>query len=149
MRWLLTVLGGFLRACAKTVIALLLVGVIIFIFFDSACFWDKSGYTTFEGEITRISYDQYSNIYAFDLAEVPREYQDNTFCIWGKSYDIIIDNGIREKLEVGDIVTVTAHPAYKGNGYMFPVVYLETDGEVLLEFEDGYRNWLIRAHTTL
>ncbi len=48
--------------------------------------------------------------------------------------------GIEEKLTEGTVFTFISAPEYFGDGYACPIVGVEIDGEVLLDFATGYEN---------
>ena len=53
---------------------------------------------------------------------------------------ILKEAGIEEKLTPGVVFTFISAPKYFGDGYWCPIVGLEINGEVLLDFEIGYKN---------
>ena len=53
---------------------------------------------------------------------------------------ILKEAGIEEKLTKGKIFTFISAPEYFGDGYACPIVGIEIDGEVLLDFDTGYEN---------
>ncbi len=70
---------------------------------------------------------------------------DNCFKIVGKSYDLVLERGIEEKLHIGQEVEFVSAPMIFGDGYVMPMVAISVDGEALLEFEEGFaylQDWL-------
>ena len=65
---------------------------------------------------------------------------DNMFNINEANSDILKEANVEEKLAPGKSFTCMSAPEYFGDGYKCPIVYLEVDGEVLLDFETGYKN---------
>ncbi len=65
---------------------------------------------------------------------------NNGFRIGGKNSDIVRAAGIEEKLIPGTTVTFISSPDCYSNGYQYPIVALEVDGEILLDFDTGYSN---------
>ncbi len=53
---------------------------------------------------------------------------------------ILKEAGIEEKLTEGKTFTFISAPEYFGDGYACPIVGIEIDGEVLLDFDTGYEN---------
>lgn len=51
-------------------------------------------------------------------------------------------NNIDEQIKIGDTIQFVTAPKYFGDGYVMPIVAISVDGEVLLEFEEGYANFL-------
>ena len=66
----------------------------------------------------------------------------STFEIIGKNLEIVEANGVYEKIKLGDRVEFTSAPGDFGNGYMLPIVAISVNGESLLDFEEGYENFL-------
>ena len=69
-------------------------------------------------------------------------FDDNSFKIVGENLLIVRQNGIDEKLEIGDQVTFVTAPRYFGDGYVMPIVEITVNEEELLSFEDGFANFL-------
>ena len=63
-----------------------------------------------------------------------------TFEIKGESVAYALENGIEQKLQIGDEIIFTSAPEIFYNGHALPIVHLEVNGEVLLPFEEGYEN---------
>lgn len=63
-----------------------------------------------------------------------------SFCINKVNSLILKEAGMEEKLTPGKTFTFISAPRYFGDGYQCPIVGLEIDGEVLLDFETGYKN---------
>ena len=60
---------------------------------------------------------------------------------------IVQNNGIEQKINVGDRVEFVSAPRYFGDGYVMPIVQISVDGEELLSFDTGFVNlndWLER-----
>ena len=63
-----------------------------------------------------------------------------TFKIDKASSVILKESNIENKLTEGTIFTFVSAPEYFGDGYLCPIVSIEVDGEVLLDFDTGYKN---------
>jgi hypothetical protein len=105
---------------------------------------DKDNYITATSTVDFINYTDYGRLYiSFD--EKPEGVRDDCFFIAGKNLDIMLERGIREKLQMGSEVTITYAPKIFGDGYVVPIAAIAVDGEELLSFEEGYPNlieWL-------
>ncbi len=67
-------------------------------------------------------------------------FDDYHFDVDKVSSKILREAGIEEKLTPGTTFTFYSAPEYFGDGYWYPLVGLEINGEVLLDFDTGYRN---------
>ena len=103
---------------------------------------DVNNYITEEAVVDSIMYDKKIEYIGFRLSEINDEYQGERFIIEGKNLDIVLANGILEKIEPNSVIEFTSAPVYFGNGYVMPIVQLSVDGETLLSFEEGYANLL-------
>ena len=74
--------------------------------------------------------------------DVPEGYSDNTFVFQGKNYDLIINNGVKSKLNLEARIEIVTSPEYFGDGYVMPIVALSIDGDELLDFQTGYDNFI-------
>ncbi len=104
---------------------------------------DKNNYISSTGIVDYIKYTDNSLYIGF--SELDYKFDDDNFKIVGENFLIVKNNDIEEKLEMGDTVTITTAPEYMGDGYVMPIVSITIDGEVLLEFDEGYENlmnWL-------
>jgi hypothetical protein len=63
-----------------------------------------------------------------------------TFKIDKENSIILQEVNIEDKLTKGTIFTFVSAPKYFGDGYLCPIVSIEIDGEVLLDFDTGYKN---------
>ena len=60
----------------------------------------------------------------------------------GDNLPIAQQNGIDEKIEIGDQVSFITAPRYFGDGYVMPIVESSVNEEELLSFEAGFSNLL-------
>lgn len=67
-------------------------------------------------------------------------FQNVTFRVDEDSYKILEQHDITNKLTPGKTFTCISAPIYLSNSYDCPLVSLEIDGEILLDFETGYKN---------
>lgn len=102
---------------------------------------NEDNYITVTATISYINIDyEYKELFIrFD--GLPEECgKNNNFSIRGKNYDIVMENGIEDKIQLEKEVTFSVAPAVMGNGYFVPIVSITVDDEVLLEFEEGKDN---------
>jgi len=103
---------------------------------------DKENYVTATGTVTHIAYDEgYDTLY-LAFSDMSYRFDGRNFKIEGDNFDIVMENGIEEKLAMGKEVEFITAPRYFGDGYVMPIVSITIDGETLLEFEEGYENFL-------
>ena len=68
------------------------------------------------------------------------KFSSQSFEIGVANATVLKEAGIEEKLTPGVVFTFISAPEYFGDGYDCPIVGLEINGEVLLDFETGYKN---------
>ena len=105
-------------------------------------YMDINNYITEEAVVDTITYDKKLEYIGIRLSEISDVYQGERFIIEGENLDIVLANGILEKIEPNSVIEFTSAPAFFGNGYLMPIVQLSIDGETLLSFEEGYANLL-------
>jgi hypothetical protein len=103
---------------------------------------DVNNYITEEAVVDTITYDKKLEYIGIRLSEISDAYQGERFIIEGENLDIVLANGILEKIEPNSVIEFTSAPAFFGNGYLMPIVQLSVNGETLLSFEEGYANLL-------
>lgn len=103
---------------------------------------EKSNFITEEALVENIILDEENQSIYFWLSHINEAYQDNTFKVEGKNADILLNNNIFEKIEIGDKFTYTSASRYFGDGYCMPIVAISVDGEEVLSFEEGYENFM-------
>ncbi len=112
-------------------------------------YMDKSNFVTVTATCISCGYYTYpteTHYYAIDYENEQYEktddcvFQNVTFRVDKYSAEILKEHGIEEKLKPGMTFTCMSAPIYLNNSYDCPIVMLEIDGEVLLDFETGYRN---------
>ena len=109
---------------------------------EKECYMDINNYITEEAVVDTITYDKKLEYIGIRLSEISDVYQGERFIIEGENLDIVLANGILEKIEPNSVIEFTSAPAFFGNGYLMPIVQLSIDGETLLSFEEGYANLL-------
>lgn len=102
----------------------------------------KSNYVTATGTVTHISYNEDKSALYLGFSELEPMFDDNSFKIVGENLMIARQNGIDEKLEIGERVTFVTAPRYFGDGYVMPIVEITVSEEELLSFEDEFANFV-------
>ena len=106
---------------------------------------DKSNYITAKGTVVHIQYTDDGEELYLGISELGPEFADVNFRIVGEGLSTARENGIDEKLRIGDEATIVCAPRYWGDGYVIPIAALTVGGETLLEFSEGFesiRQWL-------
>ena len=128
-----------------TIIACIL--VIVFLF--SSCerkrmldyYSKEENYITVSGTLTHI----YStdDTLCLGFADITKGFFSSAdFEIVGENLNIVRQNGIEKKLKKGKTIEFVTSPGCWGDGYIYPIVEITIDGETLLEYEDGFSNFL-------
>ena len=117
----------------------------VFLWFESIqlknYYSEKEVYVTVSGEVEWLNFGEDGLFLTFQ-EELTEPYEHYTFGIKGKSFDLLLEKNIKNRLHKGDKVEFMTAPRYFGDGFIMPIVSLTVNGEVLLEFEDGYANLL-------
>lgn len=103
---------------------------------------DEGNYVRASGTITYIAYNEDGTALYLNFSELTPGFSDTCFKIVGENLLIIQENGIDEKLQVGDCVDFISAPRYFGDGYVMPIVALSADDEVFLAYDDSVANLL-------
>ena len=75
-----------------------------------------------------------------DEDEIDEVYVNGGFIIRGDNVSVVMENGILDKVKVGDKITFTSAPRYFGDGYTVPIVALYIGDEEILNFDVGHKN---------
>ena len=102
----------------------------------------KSNYINATGIVTHISYNEDKSALYLGFSDLNPKFDDNSFKIVGDNLPIVQQNGIDEKIEIGDQVDFITAARYFGDGYVMPIVEISVNEEELLNFEDGFANLL-------
>jgi hypothetical protein len=108
---------------------------------------NQENYINATGIVSHIKYGEDNKSLYLGFSELSPVLDDTNFKIVGKNLLIVQEKGIDQKISLGDKVEFITAPKYFGDGYIMPIVALSVNGEVLLEFEEGYNNlieWLKR-----
>lgn len=130
--------------------AMIIIMIMLIIIFLSACnsikkqeyYSNKENYVNATGIITHIAYDEDNTVLYLDFSELTPSFDDTCFKIVGDNLLIAKNNGIDQKIKVGDQIEFISAPKYFGDGYVMPIVAITINGENILGFEEGYTNFL-------
>lgn len=102
----------------------------------------KDNYINATGTVIHIAYSEDNSEMYIGFSNLNPTFDDITFEIVGDNLSIVQKNNIDEKIKIGDKIEFITAPRYFGDGYVMPIVALSVNGEDLLEFEEGYDNFL-------
>lgn len=130
--------------------AVLLLYLLCLLVFSTSCtagkmkdyYAQKSNYVNATGIVTHISYNEDRSALYLGFSDLNPQFDDNSFKIVGDNLPIVQQNGIDEKIEIGDQVDFITAARYFGDGYVMPIVEISVNEEELLSFEDGVPNLL-------
>ena len=103
-----------------------------------------NNYITESAIVDAITISEEYRTVSIRFTEIDEAYQMSVFMVYEENYDIVIENGIADKITVGDVVTFTSAPRIFGNGYKMPIVALSMGDDIILSFVEGYTNWMER-----
>ncbi|MGN1155741.1 MAG: hypothetical protein ACI4TK_06155 [Agathobacter sp.] len=134
-----------MRKNAKFVVVLLALFLIIHLsgcnrLHEKEYYSDLSNFITEEAVVDNIIYDEERENIVLWLSEIDASYQTGDFMIKGANVSIVIENGIFDKIKIGDKIMYTSAPGYFGDGYFMPIIGLSIGEEEILSFEEGYEN---------
>ena len=124
--------------------------LLLYILFLSACYStkvkeyykEKDNFVTATGTIIHIAYSKDNTELYLGFSDLTPTFDDIDFKIVGDNLSIVQKNNIDEKIKIGDKIEFITAPRYFGDGYVMPIVAISVNGEELLEFEEGYANFL-------
>lgn len=102
----------------------------------------KENYISATGIVINISYNEDMSVLYLGFSDLEPKFDDIDFDIVGDNLSIVRENGIDEKIKIGDQVDFITAPKYFGDGYVMPIVAISVNEEVLLNFQDGYDNFM-------
>ena len=102
----------------------------------------KSNYIEAKGTVSYISYDENGESIYIDFSSTTPVFDDTCFKIVGDNCNIAKENGIESILKIGSEVSFITAPQYFGDGYVMPIVSISVKGNTLLEFDEGFANFL-------
>lgn len=128
----------------------LAISLLYLIGFSTACtaakmqnyYSQKQNYINATGIVTHISYNEDKSALYLGFSDLSPQFDDNSFKIVGDNLKLVQQNGIEEKIKIGDQVDFITAARYFGDGYVMPIVGISVNKEELLNFEEGYSNLL-------
>ncbi len=126
----------------------LVISLLCLLVFSTSCtarkmkdyYSQKNNYVNATGIVTHISYNEDKSALYLGFSDLTPQFDDDSFKIVGDNVLIVQQNGIDEKIKIGDQVDFITAPKYFGDGYVMPIVAISVDGEELLSFDEGYKN---------
>ena len=109
---------------------------------EAAYYAQQENFVTVSGIVTQVKYNDDKSVLYFAFEDMTEQFSDNSFKIVGENLKIVQQNGIDEKLNVGDEVTFVSAPRYFGDGYVMPIVAISIGEDSLLDYEEGYPNFM-------
>ena len=107
----------------------------------------EENYITARGTLVHIQYSDDFSVLYLGFSDLDPVFADTAFKIVGDNLNIARKNGIDEKLEMDKTVEFITAPRYWGDGFVYPIVAITVEGETLLEFEEGFPNFLEHLKT--
>ncbi len=102
----------------------------------------KDNYIEVSGVVIYMEYSDDHTVLYIAFSDMDRKLDDRTFEIVGENLRIVEKNGIDDKIKIGDRVTFVTAPKYFGDGYVMPIVAISANGESLLDFDEGFKNFM-------
>lgn len=102
----------------------------------------KDNYIEVSGVVLYMEYSDDHTVLYIAFSDMDRKLDDRTFEIVGENLRIVEKNGIDDKIKIGDRVTFVTAPKYFGDGYVMPIVAISANGESLLDFDEGFKNFM-------
>ena len=102
----------------------------------------KDNYIEVSGVVIHMMYSDDHTVLYIAFSDMDRKLDDRTFEIVGENLRIVEKNGIDDKIKIGDRVTFVTAPKYFGDGYVMPIVAISANGESLLDFDEGFKNFM-------
>lgn len=102
----------------------------------------KDNYIEVSGVVIYMKYNKDHTELHIAFSDMDRKLDDRSFEIVGENLRIVEKNGIDDKIKIGDRVTFVTAPKYFGDGYIMPIVAISANGESLLDFDEGFKNFM-------
>lgn len=102
----------------------------------------KTNYITAAGTVSHISCDAENRSLYIGFSSLTPSFDDSSFKIVGKNFDVVYGKGITDFLEMGSQAEFITAPMYFGDGYVMPIVSISIEGETFLGFEEGFQNFV-------
>jgi len=101
---------------------------------------DVNNFITGEAKVNNIIYNEDGEYIVLWLSEMDEAYGSNDFIIEGENLSVVLQNGILDNIEIGDVIIYTSAPRIFGNGDFLPIIELSVEGKELLNREEGHKN---------
>lgn len=102
----------------------------------------KDNYIEVSGVVIYMKYNKDHTELHIAFSDMDCKLDDRSFEIVGENLRIVEKNGIDDKIKIGDRVTFVTAPKYFGDGYVMPIVAISANGESLLDFDEGFKNFM-------
>lgn len=102
----------------------------------------KDNYIEVSGVVIHMKYSDDHTELCIAFSDMDRKLDDRSFEIVGENLRTVEKNGIDDKIKIGDRVTFVTAPKYFGDGYVMPIVAISANGESLLDFDEGFKNFM-------
>ena len=109
---------------------------------EYAYYSDESNFVSVTAELNFLNFDKKNGVLYLGFGGLPNDFSDDAFKIVGKNLEIIEEKGGEHCFAIGDKITFITAPRYFGDGYVMPIVALSKDGNTLLDYEEGYKNFM-------
>lgn len=128
------------------VTSILILLVILAVTRDKKQMWDyystEDSFLSTTGVVTYIHHAENQGQIYLSFSDIDPVFHDKSFKIVGKNYTIVIENGLLDRLSIGDHVEFVGSPRVFGDGYVLPLIAISLDGVQYIEREQGYQNFL-------
>lgn len=98
---------------------------------------DRNNYDKLNVEVSYI-YQNDDNIFLTLITDNSNYY--GSFVLDDKNAQAAIRNGFFEEVSVGNKITIYSAPGYFGDGYSYPIVGIEKNEKIYLDFDTGISN---------
>ena len=100
---------------------------------------DDRNYVSFECSVQ--SFDIYEDAIVIIFNHSQEDFY-NSFQISGKNFDLALEKGLPNILKENETFTITSANAYLGDGWIYPIVGLIHNGQVIIPYEEGKQNYV-------
>lgn len=100
---------------------------------------DKENFISATGTVTHMKSNDKAKKFFIAFSDLSARFEDNNFYISYEDLQLIRDD-IWNLVHIGDSIEFVSAPKVFGDGYTLPIVSLTVNGEVLLDFETGWKN---------
>ena len=83
---------------------------------------DINNFITVEAVVDNVIYNEEEAYIVLWLSEIDEAYQCSDFIIEGSNVNLVLQNGILDKIEIGDVITYISAPRIFGNEDFMPII---------------------------